>query len=64
MLRFHNETDFLEIDLASQEAAELPSRGDGYLTIRISSSGFSGHNDLWVYAKSLRDFCRGLIELE
>jgi stage V sporulation protein SpoVS len=64
MLRFNCKDDFLEIDLASEEAADVPSRGDAYLTIRVSSAGFAGHNDLWVSADSLRAFCAGLIAHE
>ena len=64
MLRFENQADCLEIDLASQETDDLPSRGDAYMTIRVSSAGFAGHNDLWVLASSLRSFCRALIALE
>ena len=48
----------------NQEDGELPSRGDAYVTVRISSNGFSGHNDLWVSSESIRSFCRNLIRLE
>jgi hypothetical protein len=64
MLRFENQEDFVEIGLANQETADLPSRGDAYLTVRVSSAGFSGHNDLWVLGHSLRAFCTALIALE
>jgi hypothetical protein len=64
MVRFENQQDFVEIALASQETAELPSRGDAYLTIRISSADFTGHNDLWVVAPALRSFCQSLVALE
>ncbi len=64
MLRFDSQEDFVEIDLATQETADLPSRGDAYLTIRVSSAGFAGHNDLWVPAAVLRSFCQSLIALE
>jgi len=42
----------------------LPSRGDAYVTIEISSHGFSGHNDLWVSYGSIQSFCKNLIRLE
>jgi hypothetical protein len=64
MLRFDNQQDFLELDLAEQETCELPSKGDAYVTVRISAAGFTGHNDLWVLAPALHSFCRGLIALE
>jgi hypothetical protein len=64
VIRFECHNDFLEVDLASQEDAELPSRGDAYLTIRVSSAGFAGHNDLWVSGVSLRAFCSALTALE
>ena len=64
MIRFEDKEDFLEIDLANQEDGEISSRGDAYLTLRVSSVGFVGHNDLWVSAGSLRSFCTALIALE
>ena len=64
MLRFENHQDFVEIDLANQETADLPSQGDAYLTIRVSAAGFTGHNDLWVSASAFRCFCHALIALE
>jgi hypothetical protein len=64
MIRFESQDDFVEIDLATQETADLPSRGDGYLTVRVSSNGFTGHNDLWVLAAALRSFCQSLVALE
>jgi len=64
MLRFENQQDFVEIDLISQETADLPSHGDAYLTIRALSGGFAGRNDLWVLAPAIRSFCRALTILE
>lgn len=64
MLRFESHQDFLEIDLAEQESADLPSKGDAYMTVRVSADGFSGHNDLWVLAPALRSFCQSLVALE
>jgi hypothetical protein len=64
MLRFENLQDFVEIELASQESENLPSQGDAYLTVLVSSAGFAGHNDLWVQHHRLRSFCEGLIKLE
>jgi hypothetical protein len=64
MIRFENQDDFVEIDLAMQEMADLPSRGDAYVTIRVSVAGFAGHNDLWVLASALRSFCQSLLVLE
>jgi hypothetical protein len=64
MLRFHDREDFVEVDLINQETSELPSKGDAYLTIRVSSEGFTGHNDLWVLSSVFSSFCRTLVELE
>ena len=64
MLRFENQDDFVEIDLATQETADLPSRDDACLTIRVSAAGFAGHNDMWVLASALRSFCQSLTALE
>jgi hypothetical protein len=64
MIRLETQEDFFELDLAMQEMEDLPSRGDGYITVRLSSNGFSGHNDLWVSAESLQSFCGDLIDLE
>jgi hypothetical protein len=64
MLRLENVEDFVEVGLVSQETDDLPSRGDVYVTIRISSAGFTGHNDLWVLASVFRCFCKSLVELE
>jgi hypothetical protein len=64
MLRFANNKDFVEMDISMQESADLPSQGDAYLTIQVSSARFAGHNDLWVTASALRLFCQSLIALE
>jgi hypothetical protein len=64
MLRFENQEDFVELNLAKQETADLPSKGDAYVTVRISAAGFSGQNVLWVLAPALRSFCQGLVALE
>lgn len=64
MMRFENHQDFVEIELVNQETADLPSRGDAYLSIRVSAAGFTGHNDLWVMAAAFRGFCLSLLELE
>ena len=64
MIRFQDHKNFVEIDIANQEDGDLPSRGDAYFTIEISSNGFSGHNNLWVSYGSLSSFCKNLIRLE
>jgi hypothetical protein len=64
MLRFENHQDFVEIDLANQETADLPSKGDAYLIIRVSAGSFTGHNEIWLSAPALHCFCRALIVLE
>ncbi len=64
MIRFEDHKNFFELDLAMQETEDLPSKGDAYITISLSSNGYSGHNDLWVSSESLCCFCRDLIDLE
>ena len=64
MLRFEPQKDFVEIGLASQETDDLPSRGDAYVTIHVSSAAFTGHNEIWMLAPALRSFCQSLVALE
>jgi hypothetical protein len=64
MLKFEHESDFVEIDLTKQETDDVPSQGDAFLAMRVSSAGFTGQNDLWVLAAGLRSFCRALVILE
>jgi hypothetical protein len=64
MIRFEDKKDYFELGVAMQEDEALPSRGDVYITVRVLSSGFSGENELWVDSKSVRHFCRSLVELE
>ena len=63
MIRFHDQTDYFELDLATQEGSESPAEGDAYVTLKIVSAGFVGHNDMWVDARSLRKFCSDIIQL-
>ena len=63
MIRFHDQTDYFELDLAKQEGSETPAEGDAYITLKIVSAGFAGHNDLWVDARSLRMFCSDILQL-
>ncbi len=63
-MRFDSQDDFVEIGLVTKETDDLPSRGDAYLTVRVSSSGFRGQNELWVLAAALRSFCQSLVALE
>jgi hypothetical protein len=51
------------ISLLSQETEELPSKGDVYLEIEITSNGYSGKNDLWVLYADFKEFCNALIVL-
>jgi hypothetical protein len=63
MLRFHDQGDFIEIDVVDRESSPLYD-GDVYLTIRVVSGGFSGHNDLWVDRDAFQRFCHELLDLE
>ena len=64
MIRFEENNNFLELDMAMHEKVDLPSKGDAYITIKLHSNGYAGQNDLWVSHESLCYFCRNLIELE
>jgi hypothetical protein len=64
MIRFGDNTDCVEIGLATQEDADLPSKGDVYLTIAVRSSGYCGQNDLWVDNLAFCSFCSALDALE
>ena len=57
MLRFWEGEDYFEMDVTPEEDAGLQSYGDAYVTVEVNSSGFRGHNDVWVSAESLRGFC-------
>lgn len=63
MIRLNDQTDYFELDLAAQEGSGTPAEGDAYMTVRINSAGFKGHNDLWVDARALRKFCSDLLRL-
>jgi hypothetical protein len=64
MIKFQDHKNYVVIDIVNQEDGDLPSHGDAYVTIEISSNGFSGHNHLWVSYSSIRSFCKNLIHLE
>jgi hypothetical protein len=51
------------IGLLGEETEELPSKGDLYLGINVSSNGYSGKNDLWVLGDEFRKFCKALMVL-
>lgn len=64
MIKLIDKNNYVEIDIVNSEDDNLQSHGDAYVTVVISSNGFSGHNDLWVFHSSLQSFCRNLIRLE
>jgi len=63
MIRLHDQTDYFELALATQEGSGTPAESDAYMTVKIDSAGFCGHNDLWVDARALRRFCSDLLHL-
>lgn len=63
-LRLTNAGDFIEMSVAIEEDEKLQSNGDVYVTLKIQSEGFSGHNDLWVIADQMRKFASVLVALE
>jgi hypothetical protein len=64
VLRFSDGPNFFEMSVAIEEDRTVQSFGDAYVTVKIESSGFSGHNDLWVLGTELARFCRSLLLLE
>jgi hypothetical protein len=57
MLRLERQDDFVEIDLASQETDDMPSRGDADITIHVSAAEFTGQQFMGA-ATALRSFLR------
>ncbi len=62
-MRLENMESFFEMAVAIEEES-VQSQRDAYVTISISSDGFTGHNDLWVIGQAFTDFCRSLLSLE
>lgn len=54
----------IQISASIEEDASLSSLGDAYVQISISSSGFKGHNDLWIQSDELRQFYVDLAALD
>ena len=63
VLRFSDGQNAFEMDVAIEEDRSLPSHGDAYVTVKVQSEGFNGHNDLWVLGPALSAFCRSLVQL-
>ena len=63
-LRLHNVDDFFEMAVAIEEDHTLQNFGDAYITIKVQSHGFVGHNDVWVTGDAFASFCRSLLALE
>lgn len=64
LLSLRSGDDFFEMGVAIEEDQMLSSHGDAYVTVKVQSKGFSGHNDLWVLAEAMQSFCSALIKLE
>jgi hypothetical protein len=56
-LRLFNESASLELHL-------LQADEDPYLNVVVSSNGFSGKNDLYVFGEAFKSFCTSLRSLE
>ncbi len=61
MIRFAEGSDFFELGLMKELTD--PAGEDAYLTVVANSSGFVGHNDLWVSGAHVAQFCRELAQL-
>lgn len=63
-LRFQGQGQSLEIDASIEADGSLQSLGDAYATVSVRSSGFTGHNDLWLHQEAIALFARQLAELD
>ena len=63
ILRFSDGANVVELAPAIEEDAPQAA-GDAYVTIRVQSAGFVGHNDLWLCAGDVRAFCGALAALD
>lgn len=64
LLTLRSGDSFFEMGVAIEEGPSLPAQGDAYVTIKVQSKGFAGHNDLWVQSEAMHAFCSALITLE
>jgi hypothetical protein len=64
VMRVENGENFFEMGVAIEGDRAIQSRGDAYVTLRVCSAGFSGHNDLWVLGEALSEFPKSLGLLE
>ena len=64
LLTLRSGDDFFEMGIAIEEDQSLPAQGDAYVTIKVQSRGFTGHNDLWVQSEAMQSFCSALVSLE
>jgi hypothetical protein len=56
--------DWFEMAVTIEEDHTLQSFGDAYITIKVQSHGFAGHNALWVTGNEFASFSRSLLALE
>lgn len=63
-LNFSNKNNVLVIESLSEEVNGLLSNSDLYVGVRVMSNGFTGANDLWLYAPDIHRFCNALRQLE
>ena len=63
-MHFSNGQNSFEMGVAIEEDRSLPHHGDAYVTVKVQSAGFGGHNDLWVIGTAFADFCRALVQLD
>ena len=64
VMRFSDAANFFEMGVAIEEDRSVQSFGDAYVTIKVQSSDFSGHNDLWIFGTDMAKFCSALVRLE
>ena len=61
---FANKDNVLEVTVLPKEVDDLSSNGDLYVGIQVTSNGFCGINDLWLFAPDIKEFCNSLKQLE
>lgn len=63
-MRIESNDNFIEIEVQLETDKSLPSYGDGLLSIRANSNGYSGKNQTWVSKQELNQFAESIIKIE
>jgi len=63
-MKIQDGDNYLELAVNLEADETLPSYGDAYILLKVSSNGYCGKNDLWVHYSDLKKFCKDIIDLE